>query len=188
MQVERRKVYGRAGEYRLPAYGIEYRTPSNFWLRSYQLFSLVTGLARFAGNIALSIYIDEGVNLGKKDHLSEYRQILDQCSKSDVEKAINKNDFDLAKKNFDSIKDMIVEITPDEHYNLPLWKSNIKEFEYFVSKGIDYWFKEDPVTQWCSLSDGHGRGWESFSVDRVRSDRLAHNNTVKIEIGNLHHY
>ena len=50
-QVERRKVYGRAGEYRLPAHGIEYRTLSNFWLRSYQLTHLVFSLARFAINI-----------------------------------------------------------------------------------------------------------------------------------------
>ena len=28
----RRKYYGLAGEYRKPSYGIEYRTPSNFWL------------------------------------------------------------------------------------------------------------------------------------------------------------
>src|SRR3990167_6685702 len=29
---ERRKTYGRAGEYRLPTYGLEYRTLDNFWL------------------------------------------------------------------------------------------------------------------------------------------------------------
>lgn len=45
---ERRKVYGRAGEYRLPAHGLEYRTLSNFWLRSYQLTSFVLGAARAA--------------------------------------------------------------------------------------------------------------------------------------------
>lgn len=30
---ERRENYGRAGEYREPEHGLEYRTPSNFWLR-----------------------------------------------------------------------------------------------------------------------------------------------------------
>lgn len=31
---ERRKLYGRAGAYRPKSYGVEYRTPSNKWLRS----------------------------------------------------------------------------------------------------------------------------------------------------------
>ena len=44
----RRQEYGRAGEFRTPSYGLEYRTPSNFWLRSYQLASLVWGLSKIA--------------------------------------------------------------------------------------------------------------------------------------------
>src|SRR3990167_11232915 len=47
----RRKHYGRAGEYRLPKYGLEYRTLSNFWLRSYPLFSLVMGLTKLSASI-----------------------------------------------------------------------------------------------------------------------------------------
>lgn len=31
---ERRKMYGQAGAFRLPDYGLEYRTLSNFWIRS----------------------------------------------------------------------------------------------------------------------------------------------------------
>jgi len=45
---ERRKVYGRAGEYRLPDHGLEYRTLSNFWLRSVALMSMFMGLSRLA--------------------------------------------------------------------------------------------------------------------------------------------
>lgn len=48
---ERRKVYGRAGEYRLPKYGLEYRTLSNFWLKNYRLMSFVFGMSRLAFNL-----------------------------------------------------------------------------------------------------------------------------------------
>lgn len=45
-QKKRRQLYGRAGEYRLPAHGLEYRTPSNYWMISYPMASFITGLAR----------------------------------------------------------------------------------------------------------------------------------------------
>lgn len=37
----RRKIYGLAGRYRQPEYGVEYRTLGNFWLSSPRLVSLV---------------------------------------------------------------------------------------------------------------------------------------------------
>lgn len=49
---ERRKMYGRAGEFRLPAHGIEYRVLSNFWLRhpalAHLTFELFRGAIKFA--------------------------------------------------------------------------------------------------------------------------------------------
>lgn len=45
-QKTRRKLYGRAGEYRLPPHGLEYRTPSNYWMISFPMASFITGLAR----------------------------------------------------------------------------------------------------------------------------------------------
>lgn len=44
----RRQFYGRAGEYRLPAHGLEYRTPSSACLANPPLFHLNFDLARFA--------------------------------------------------------------------------------------------------------------------------------------------
>jgi hypothetical protein len=51
LAAERRSMYGRAGEYRLPSHGLEYRTLSNFWLRSYQLMSFVMGLSKIACSV-----------------------------------------------------------------------------------------------------------------------------------------
>lgn len=45
---ERRRMYGRAGEFRLPKHGLEYRVLSNFWLSSPLIYHLVFELARMA--------------------------------------------------------------------------------------------------------------------------------------------
>jgi len=37
----RRKLYGKAGAFRPKSYGVEYRTPSNFWLESEETISLM---------------------------------------------------------------------------------------------------------------------------------------------------
>ena len=44
---ERRKIYGQLGRYRQPKHGIEYRTPSNFWLMSPNLVELVCEICDF---------------------------------------------------------------------------------------------------------------------------------------------
>ena len=44
----RRKVYGKAGTHRIPEHGVEYRTLSNFWLSSPELFGLIYDLSAFA--------------------------------------------------------------------------------------------------------------------------------------------
>lgn len=43
----RRKIYGKAGTHRMPEHGVEYRTLSNFWLSSPDMFSLIYDLTDF---------------------------------------------------------------------------------------------------------------------------------------------
>lgn len=45
---ERRKYYGQAGEYRLPAHGLEYRTLSNAWLAHPLIMNIVFDVSRKA--------------------------------------------------------------------------------------------------------------------------------------------
>lgn len=68
---ERRKNYGRAGEFRLPNYGLEYRTTSNFWLRDYVLMTFVFGMS----NLALAVSLDKLANSGNA--YTELGTILD---------------------------------------------------------------------------------------------------------------
>ena len=49
--VRRRSKYGKAGCFRPTPYGVEYRTPSCWWLRSPMTVSIVYGLARLAWTI-----------------------------------------------------------------------------------------------------------------------------------------
>src|SRR5690606_38791590 len=125
--IERRKLYGRAGEYRLPAHGFEYRTPSNFWLTSYPLMSLVFGLARMA------------VQMAGSPHYQLYlREFFSEYSTKEVEHAINSNDFNLAYKIYNSIEKKLISIIPegrdkgmDDSY--PIRSSTIKHFHHFVN-------------------------------------------------------
>jgi hypothetical protein len=51
---ERRRMYGRAGEFRLPKHGLEYRVLSNYWLCSPLIFHLTFELMRYAYRIGES--------------------------------------------------------------------------------------------------------------------------------------
>lgn len=135
--IERRKHYGRAGEFRTPSYGIEYRTLSNFWLRSPVLASLVFGLARHAVDIAQSGMADKFMSL------VDYQE---------VRQAIDNNDFELAKKNFEKIKALLLNtVDSDENFEsgrYPLEANTIKGFEELVAVGLDKYFGRDILKNW----------------------------------------
>jgi len=167
---ERRKVYGRAGEYRTPSYGLEYRTLSNFWLKSYPLMSLVMNLTRFAVSIMTN-------SIPGRDYESE---LLSLINPKEITDAINNNDFNLAWNNFQKIKPFIARITKDDGYendNYPLTVSSLPAFEFFVSKGIDFWFKENPLEHWMKIPEGHTCGWENFLKGTVTPQMMEENPT-----------
>lgn len=155
--VERRKVYGKAGEHRIKDYGIEYRVLSNFWLRSYQLMSFVTGLCRFAVHL---------VEQSKPEN-DYVKALFDAVSRDDIIKAINGNDFDLALKNFKAIIPIISEAAGKHTGSYPLTKDYIQSFLYFVHKGVDHWFDADVIKNWVTSPEGHGSGWEAFLMGTV---------------------
>ncbi len=101
LQQERRKNYGRAGEFREKPYGVEYRTLSNFWLKNYVYMSMVYGLARQA--LALAMQDPKKAS------------DLESLFGAEIEEAINSNDSGLALKNFAILRKFIEE---DECWNL----------------------------------------------------------------------
>lgn len=80
-QKVRRKYYGLAGEFRLPDHGLEYRTLSNFWLRTPPLFYVTFEIARM---------VFQATRLGLLDFW-----VADQM---DVIQAINEYDVSVARK------------------------------------------------------------------------------------------
>lgn len=159
--IERRKVYGKAGEYRTPDYGIEYRTLSNFWLTSYPLFDLAFGLARLAVIILAS----------DTPEFSYSKELLSKVRMRDVVKAINENDYDLALANFNAIKESLIEMLPDDAVHFPITPGNIKIFEHFISKPMSHWFKQNPLEHWTAEPiDGESFGFEKFLYQTVLVD------------------
>lgn len=77
----RRKLYGLAGEYRLPKHGIEYRVLSNAWLIHPLLAHIVFDLGRTAAKV------------GDKDMLSRW-----ECPEAETVRIINEHDVEGARK------------------------------------------------------------------------------------------
>lgn len=154
----RRRVYGRAGECRPQKYGVEYRTLSNFWLRSEPLVSFVLAMARNAVHV---ISTTEGI-VGGGDKWNAEKAIFDFINIRDIIKAINKNDFDLAMKNFEGIEKFIKEFMPlADGLNL----NNVHLFKRFAldveKNGIEKWFPESPLEYWNN-NRRRKEGWEAF--------------------------
>lgn len=79
--VKRRQMYGKAGAFRPKAYGVEYRTLSNFWVQSKELTEWAYEQTMKA--------VDLAANGGKK--------LLDPAIAAMVQMAINKNNKTVAK-------------------------------------------------------------------------------------------
>lgn len=176
---ERRKVYGRAGEYRLPVYGLEYRTLSNFWLRSYPLMSGMMGLSRMAANVLAMKYYPPTTKpaANSATQWDAPAALLAQVDMDAIRTAINENDVALAKKNWEGVKGFLTEhVSNEQSIYHSLNAANVKAFEYFIQKidekGIEYWFPQDPMTHWLERrASGLGHGWERF-MDDVRDKQL----------------
>ncbi len=172
MAARRRQVYGKAGEYRLPPHGLEYRTLSNFWLRSYPLMSMVMGLTRIAVS-TLGSSLPNTYGYPKFDFEGE---LIKRVDLKKIQKAINKNDLALAEENWAGVKEWIKAHAPYLGDGSAVCKTSIPEFEHFLSKiksnGIEYWFPDDPFTHWCNKPEGHQNGFESWLNRTVKEDML----------------
>ena len=163
---ERREVYGRAGEYRLTGYGLEYRTLSNFWLRSYPLYSLFFALARQATYVLNS---PDGIyNHGNKWDAA--KALLKRVDLAKVEQAINNNDAALAWENWEGVKQFLWDHVPDGAHGLN--HSNIKQFEWFAKSvqqdWLESWWPEsEQLRHW--LTQDRTMGWENFAEQVLKA-------------------
>lgn len=77
---ERRKLYGKAGAHRPKDYGVEYRTPSNFWITKPELTNLIYELS----HRSLETFVSSGTT------------IVDKMGSKNIVKAINTSDQKVA--------------------------------------------------------------------------------------------
>lgn len=178
----RRKTYGKAGEFRHNKEKsiIEYRTLSNFWLHNYMLQNMVFGIARQVYSIA---YYSNKKTKDWNNIKCTYEEtttpdfaktLVDVSNMANVRKAIDTNNKRLARENWERVKAFILDVCYEEN-SFPITKSKIEEFEFFLSKGLDYWFKNfDPIKWWIirHSTDNH-QGFENFLTSVVRTARLA---------------
>lgn len=84
---ERRRTYGRAGEFRLPAHGIEYRVLSNFWLSHPAIAHLVFDLARVTLRFTQSGFY----SIGWLAPEQEVRDVINNCDVFGAQKILRRN-------------------------------------------------------------------------------------------------
>ena len=170
----RRKFYGRAGEYRLPAWGLEYRTLSNYWLRHQALMSFVLQMARFCttfGDAQSDCCYDQPH--AWKGHPEIMKAFNEVCPMEDIVKAINNNDAQLAWKNWTRQRPVLEAILPTDDFrgytNYPLHCEMLDEFENFIRTPIELSFPTPMWTYWLTAPEGHGQGWECwFAANRAQ--------------------
>lgn len=168
---ERRKVYGRAGEYRLPPHGLEYRTLSNFWLRSYPLFSLVMAQARQAVGVSYtSRHAEMGTLYDNAPYTDLESELFARVDPQMARAAINENNLDLAKQVWVGVKDFYRLLNAQasglsaEH--LPAVDRFLAQIE---DKGLGYWFPDDPLRHWFS------NRYAQYAGDDIKTLGYKHN-------------
>lgn len=82
----RRQFYGRAGEFRLPPHGLEYRVLSNAWLADPRVSHLVLNMVRAAAKIGAGGWVDQ-VPLSEE----ETREIINTCDVKRARKFVESN-------------------------------------------------------------------------------------------------
>lgn len=180
-QAIRRETYGRAGEYRLPPHGLEYRVPGNFWLKDYRLMSFVFALAKQATAICEALIPAKSTLRPCINSKRIYEMLMGKVDLTEVERVINTNDFNGAWKIYtESILPVTRQITTVQG----LYSATADNFEYFVDQihakasasggGLRAWFYLDDIEvlqRWLAHQT-YTVGWETFLIDEV-GDRRA---------------
>lgn len=171
----RRKVYGRAGEYRTPTHGLEYRTLSNFWLHSYQLMSFVFAMARMAFSVVGAKYPPSKSDYYANPMLDAEEQLMKNVDLRKIEQAINTNDYELARSNYENmVKPFLAQITT----NYGIGANQLGQFDFFLDQirradleghpqPLSIWFPADPLKAWMNKGP---IGWENFLAQQVHSE------------------
>jgi len=176
--IRRRSKYGKAGCFRPTPYGIEYRTPSCFWIKAPELVSLIMGLARIAWTLGA-----QGLDKEFLEKVKYEEQV--------VREVIDNSDIIKAKEIWQSIRPYVALMGKD--YTNPLHIRAIKTvkygyindkytgqsgkmphivdgggkpvhglaaFEYLIANGLEAIFSDDVAAEWGIGKSKHFPGGE----------------------------
>jgi hypothetical protein len=162
----RRECYGRAGEYRIQDWGIEYRTLSNFWMWSYTLTSLVWSLMRLALAIHLGTSKIQDLYAIPDNHDKWAPDLLSRFNGEEIQSAINNSDQKRAEEIWGRVGEWLRSQTIVGSY-----------YGMFGQKGVDTSLKalqtlskEGIETVWPTWESG----WEQF---KARADQGKYSET-----------
>ena len=100
-----------------------------------------------------------------------------------IREAINTNDFDMALRNWEGIRQFLYDHTAGLMEGVgdglvPLVRTSLPDFDYVVKKGIEFfWPEKHTLMRWLTTVNTHGSGWEAFLLNKVRPMRLAEEQT-----------
>jgi hypothetical protein len=165
IQKERRKMYGRAGEYRNTAYGgVEYRTLSNFWLRHKALSLFVFQLSKMALDVLQTSIINESLN--------PEGELMSKLNIKLMIEAIQNNDANVARGLWaDPIKPFILKWCQKDTTNYPLNQDNIDRFEKFLAgiqqHGLAHFMPVNITAHWGENTPTFVPVWQRFLESMV---------------------
>jgi hypothetical protein len=173
----RRQAYGRAGEYRRQPHGLEYRVLSNFWLRSYTLWSLVTGMARCGMNVNLG-EIKEGIEGGKRAYKQANSDLGDSLlalsTPDELQEIINTNSLDKAQALWEKIRGWAKKVET-LNLDIPYYALSVQSLEAIqrlAEEGLEKYFPanfDEWATHFGRTASQMTPGWEKWTIQYLDS-------------------
>lgn len=123
--VARRKLYGSAGDHRPTAYGVEYRSISNFWLISPEYASLIYDICDFTLDVCANEQHEKlfSTYAGKNEMADELVNCINTGNKKKAEKYMSICKKIMPKELWNNIQSLIGR-TPEDFYTN--WNIKIK--------------------------------------------------------------
>jgi hypothetical protein len=118
--VERRKLYGSAGEHRPTDYGVEYRTLSAFWLKSPNLVMLMDSLTQ------------DALKLIRED---KHNKLIDKIGSENIQTIINEGKIEEAKDIINKI--LVNYMSEDSKYYFKECKETINEYDFMTEWSME---------------------------------------------------
>lgn len=125
---QRKEFYGQSGRCRFPQHGVEYRSPSNFWLERPALVSLIYDLCDFCVK-----FVEEQKFLSMWE-LNDYED--DICTAYDCNEmryAIDKHDY---VKSVSFLENIICDLLPKKLYDRIWQEHSVTHVDMYAEWGI----------------------------------------------------